>query len=207
MSERWKKRFKWFGAGFAGSFFFFLYAVWIPYKIPNDEFVGYMGNVASGVLGGGVTLFAGWLAWSAAQRQIEKQQEILEQVSNEHRQRKIRLLLAFDHFLEQLLRQIVYFEYRRRGVSYGPVWRRFSDMSYLLTDPDLWRLDYDLVLRLQGIEAQIFALNEILPSEKLGKMQAMNIIEADTRATDLKFYLPAARSAVIGHLEHLGISM
>lgn len=65
-----------------------------PFLNLDPSLTSYFGNIAGGVTGGAMTVFAGWLAWTAAKEQIGSQQQQLElmrkqlELSNdEHRKR------------------------------------------------------------------------------------------------------------------------
>lgn len=120
----------------------------------------FLGSVIGGALGGLFTVFAGWLAWSAAQKQITQQQKVIELAVDEHRQRKLRLLKNLILSLEPSAmgaEQLV--EIANQGLlfvlpSNPGIDALFSCAETIHFDDDAWRLGADVVAEIDFLESK-----------------------------------------------------
>ncbi|MFG1466625.1 hypothetical protein V5F77_27775 [Xanthobacter sp. DSM 24535] len=125
----------------------------------KGEVIGFFGNVVGGLIGGGMTLAAGWLAWSAAQEQIDQQRTLLNLATQEHKLRKIHLLQDFAHLLTEAcgnLMQVTSLPQQQGEVrEFKPI----RVISGAVESDDFWRLNYDLGVALRRLDSRIRTAN------------------------------------------------
>ncbi|WP_155982270.1 hypothetical protein [Xanthobacter sp. 126] len=125
-----------------------------PVLSDRVEIVGFWGSIAGGMVGGAMTLAAGWLAWTAAQRQIATQMTILQLTTDEHLKRTYRMLHNIAHAAGRLQKDA--HKAINEAASPMRILRTSSfpmeecdpiaggGLTEVITDPDFWRIDFKL---------------------------------------------------------------
>lgn len=113
-----------------------------------DAVTGYLGSIIGGLIGGAMTIAAGWMAWSAAQQQIAKQDETINLLVDEQRRRLVTVMIEVAHGLERITSTAsMTIEAIDRGASDFLLATEFLKVEGLkneLINQDLWRIDIRL---------------------------------------------------------------
>lgn len=141
-----------------------------PMLSDRPEIIGYWGGIAGGLAGGAMTLVAGWLAWTAAQRQIEAQRAVLALATDEHLKRSVHMLHEIRAAGSRIRDSI------KIATSVDPaVWKAAralssksvfeecdpldTDWQSVLDDPDFWRIDLLLADKIRLAQREIEGFN------------------------------------------------
>lgn len=173
MPHKQKRFWLWFGAGFCVAAMVTA-CILVPLRFPRPDVVGYFGSIAGGLAGGAMTVLAGWLAWSAAQKQIRQQERLIELTVEEHRERTRKLIMDCYYGLDA-----VEFELARRAqaaISEGAALPAMTpsdaialiyfDASRIQSDSDAWRISRKVMDDLLQISFEVAALNYWIVEEQ-----------------------------------------
>lgn len=142
----------------------------------------FAGAIIGGAIGGLVTVFAGWLAWSSSQRQIQQQQQLLVLAHEEKRSRTTRMLLITKDALADTISDCYALadqNHRHQkwlvenwsgglGIYSGSV----KGLEVVLDDDDYWRLPLQFQPALRSIHSRITFLNETARPSSLAGAEA-----------------------------------
>ncbi|WP_332117256.1 hypothetical protein [Azorhizobium caulinodans] len=150
--------------------------------------LAYIGAVGGGALGGLMTVFAGWLAWTAANKQIVGQEQQLEVVQrqlaltlDEHRSRTVRLMMEIQMsllFMEGSIDKMLTDHFARSVVADAlhapqigprhPYRIPPGDLQKCFLHPDWWRIDLGLSRRLERLQIAYDMHSDLLEELPLG---------------------------------------
>lgn len=136
-----------------------------PILSDRAEIIGFWGSIAGGMVGGAMTLAAGWLAWTAAQRQIAAQLAVLELATDEHLKKSVRALNEVEMIAVQIA--VVAGEtLRKRSVlavdplSASQPMDGNLDWQGALSNPEFWRIDFSLADDIRRAQTAVLTYNK-----------------------------------------------
>lgn len=127
----------------------------------SDAWVGFFGSVAGGLVGGLLAIAAGFLAWTAAQQQIETQREALKFGNMEHDARAKNVINRIKSEIQRVTAQVrvaqnadIKDPYDENNMGFIQDNSKIDSID-VHNDPDFWRVDHSITEIITELNASI----------------------------------------------------